>query len=246
MARRCNKWRHLAGMALLVAWTAAGGAAVRGGDSSGIRRQVYPRPFPRDHATKRLENDRVIVWDVQWPKGQATPMHQHRYPSLNVVLGRGRHRVMRPGGEVVFSPMLEAGTFAYSERGLVHAELGLSDPPLRGIVIEFKDRQAPRRDRPAGIEPAFGSPEFTRLLRKDRVTLWDLRYLPGRRLPLHYHERDVVVIVYGKGEVQTRSAGGETEVSHWTFGDVYWTEGGYAHSAEAVAGSPAAYVLELR
>lgn len=25
-----------------------------------------PPPFPRDGATKLLENDRVVVWDVAW------------------------------------------------------------------------------------------------------------------------------------------------------------------------------------
>jgi hypothetical protein len=37
----------------------------------------YPDAFPRPHAVKLLENDRVIVWRYRWYPGQPTPMHLH-------------------------------------------------------------------------------------------------------------------------------------------------------------------------
>ena len=39
--------------------------------------QSYPPAFPRTNATKLVETDRIVVWDIVWPKGQPTPMHQH-------------------------------------------------------------------------------------------------------------------------------------------------------------------------
>ena len=39
--------------------------------------QQYPPAFPRTNATKLMETDRIVVWDIVWPKGQPTPMHQH-------------------------------------------------------------------------------------------------------------------------------------------------------------------------
>jgi quercetin dioxygenase-like cupin family protein len=81
---------------------------------------------------------------------------------------------------------------------------------------------------------------------RDRLKLWDLRYVPGRPLPRHFHERDSVVIVLGEGEVLTRTSSGEPTVTRWTFGDVHWAEGGEAHSEEAIAGAPWAYVVELK
>ena len=39
--------------------------------------QSYPPAFPRTNATKLMETDRIVVWDIVWPKGQPTPMHQH-------------------------------------------------------------------------------------------------------------------------------------------------------------------------
>src|ERR1043165_528883 len=40
--------------------------------------QTLPHPFDREGATKVLENDRVIVWDVSWLQ-RAYPTHRHVY-----------------------------------------------------------------------------------------------------------------------------------------------------------------------
>ena len=37
--------------------------------------QAYPPAFPRPTAKKLMETDRIVVWDIVWPNGQATPMH---------------------------------------------------------------------------------------------------------------------------------------------------------------------------
>ena len=34
--------------------------------------QDLPPPFPRTNATKLLETDRIIVWDIVWPEDQPT------------------------------------------------------------------------------------------------------------------------------------------------------------------------------
>ena len=48
-----------------------------------------PPPFPRTGATKVLENERVIVWDVIWPTGAQTGMHRHPYDMTGVYLASG-------------------------------------------------------------------------------------------------------------------------------------------------------------
>jgi hypothetical protein len=37
----------------------------------------YPNAFPRPHAKRLFENERVIVWSYRWKLGQPTPMHFH-------------------------------------------------------------------------------------------------------------------------------------------------------------------------
>src|SRR5437763_5627741 len=48
-----------------------------------------PPPFPRAGAKQLLDNDRVTVWDVVWPKGQPTPLHRHPYALAGVYLEPG-------------------------------------------------------------------------------------------------------------------------------------------------------------
>ena len=35
-----------------------------------------PPPFPRTNATKLLETEKIVVWDIVWPKGQP-PIIRH-------------------------------------------------------------------------------------------------------------------------------------------------------------------------
>jgi hypothetical protein len=51
--------------------------------------QSYPPPFPRPGVTKLLENNRVIAWNVVWPKGQPTALHRHIYDLAGVYYASG-------------------------------------------------------------------------------------------------------------------------------------------------------------
>ena len=51
--------------------------------------QTLPPPFPRTNAVKMLDNDRVQVWSVAWPKGQPTPLHRHIYDITGTYIAPG-------------------------------------------------------------------------------------------------------------------------------------------------------------
>src|ERR1019366_9648566 len=51
--------------------------------------QSYPAPYPRENASRVFENGRVTVWEVTWPKGQPTVMHEHPFDQLSVTLAGG-------------------------------------------------------------------------------------------------------------------------------------------------------------
>jgi hypothetical protein len=38
--------------------------------------QSYPSPYPRAGTTSSIDNARVQVWDVSWPKGQPSGLHR--------------------------------------------------------------------------------------------------------------------------------------------------------------------------
>ena len=54
--------------------------------------QSYPPAFPRQNATKLVETDRIVVWDIVWPKGQPSPLHRHVYDQVGTSLPNWRPR----------------------------------------------------------------------------------------------------------------------------------------------------------
>ena len=111
-----------------------------------VELKTVPRPaeaavtesgFPRNGATKRLENERVAVWDVTWIQGQQIPRRQQGRDAVVVFLKGGVIRQSSEGaavsdtrrnvGDVLYIP---AGTDLPSEE----ATQGLP----RAVFIELK------------------------------------------------------------------------------------------------------------
>src|SRR5262245_29000782 len=85
-----------------------------------------PPPFPRAGAKQLLDNDRVTVWDVVWPKGQPTPLHRHPYALAGVYLEPGT-RVITDADGSKRNVSNQAGGVTFQLKGLTHIEEGTSD-----------------------------------------------------------------------------------------------------------------------
>jgi hypothetical protein len=106
--------------------------------------QSYPPPFPRPGVTKLLENSRVVVWNIAWPKGQPTALHRHVYDLVGTYYTSGDRVITEVDGSkrnVTNKP----GEITFRQKGLTHIEEGISDRPLRAVFIELKE------DGPSGV-----------------------------------------------------------------------------------------------
>jgi quercetin dioxygenase-like cupin family protein len=93
--------------------------------------------FPRDGATKGLENDRVAVWDVTWIQGQRIPRRQQGRDAVVVFLKGGVIR-QSPEGAAVNDTRWNVGDVLYVPAGTdVPSEEATQGPP-RAVVIELK------------------------------------------------------------------------------------------------------------
>ena len=97
----------------------------------------YPPPFPRLGAVKILENERIVAWDVTWPKGYRAPMHEHYRDSVIVTLTGGTVRTFPLSGESS-TTRFAAGSVSFAPKGTIHSEEGISDVPRHAIVIQLK------------------------------------------------------------------------------------------------------------
>jgi quercetin dioxygenase-like cupin family protein len=204
-----------------------------------------PPPFPRAGAKQLLDNDRVTVWDVVWPKGQPTPLHRHPYALAGVYLEPGT-RVITDADGAKRNVSNEAGGVTFQLKGLTHIEEGTSDSPLHAIMIELK-QDAPMGDEPsADLPPAFPREGAKQLLDNDRVRVWDYAFTPHRVGPLHRHVRDAVAVWVEGGKLKATARDGASSVNTQTKFTATYSRRGSVHTEEAIEGTPHAYVFELK
>ena len=208
--------------------------------------QTYPPPFPREGATKLIENDRVVVWEVVWQKGKPTPMHQHPLDVAGVFLADGAVKIRTPDGQVRLREHSPIGEVTFSAKGVTHSEEGVSDSPRRGIIIELKDTKVSAIAGPPGVPLAFPREGAKSLLDNPRLSVWDYQWVRGKPVPLHFHDKDVVVVFIEPGGLRSFPQGGEPTVSARKFGEVSFNPRNRTHSEESIEGTPRGIIIELK
>jgi hypothetical protein len=154
-----------------------------------------PPAYPRDGATKMLENEHVIVWDISWLK-QDYPIHRHRYDHTGVYYSPGDRIITSTEGEAreVHTP---AWNISFQLAAVTHTESGISDEPLRAVFIQIK------RPVAGAIEVNSSMPQFPNdapLDRhsNDRVRVWEygegFSSTASIESSAHYHGHDAVVV----------------------------------------------------
>ena len=206
----------------------------------------YPPAFPRDGVVKIAENDRVIVWDLRWKKGVPTAMHEHTLDVVGVFLEGVTTRTVAIDGTTRTGIAKQKGDAVFQPRGVIHTEEAVSDGG-RVIAVELKDvpPPPPLPSRP-DLPPGFPRDGAARLIDNNRVTVWDFTWLPGKPVPMHFHDKDTVVVFLEPGRIKSTDAEGRTTVAERKFGDVSLNARNRAHTEETIEGSPRAIVVELK
>ncbi len=183
----------------LIRWLASPVAyqTIRKSGLEPLSAQSYPPPFPREAARMLFENDRVAVWDVTWPKGQPSAMHEHPVDQLSVTLVGGTKRVTRPGGTPTVSDS-KRGQLVFTPKGTIHMEEGLSDVPERKIMLQLKSSQSLSGD---GI-PREGA---VKLFENVRAIAWDFAWKSGQKTTVPADPFDSVIVFLDGGTIRSGS-----------------------------------------
>jgi quercetin dioxygenase-like cupin family protein len=208
--------------------------------------QDYPPPFPREGATKVFENESVTVWDVTWKAGVPTPMHQHRLEVVGVTLVPGTVRVTLPDGATRTSELDEVGGVSSGGKGLIHREEGTSAVARRAVLIELKEARKTPLTPPEGVPPAWPREGATKVLDNDRVVVWDYEFRVGRPIPLHFHDKDTVVVELAPGVTRSVPKDGAPQETTWEGMRARFAPRGRIHREEAVSGAPRAIAVEIK
>ena len=152
-----------------------------------------PPAYPREGATKILENEHVIAWDISWLK-QDYPIHRHRYDHTGVYYNPGDRVITSSEGEAR-EVHTDPWNISFQLAGVTHTESGISDEPLRAVFVQIK------RPITGEVEPGSSIPQFPNdspLDRRsnERIKVWEYNQdiISSTGSSAHYHGHDAVVV----------------------------------------------------
>ena len=116
----------------------------------------------------------------------------------------------------------------------------------RMFMINLKDHPVPPIENKSGYQLAFPRPGTKKLFENDRVIIWDSTWTPGVATPMHFHDKDVVVVFLEDGDLKSTTPDGKEVVNKYTAGTVRFNQGNRTHSETLINGKQRAIITELK
>jgi predicted metal-dependent enzyme (double-stranded beta helix superfamily) len=204
--------------------------------------------------TPVIENERVKVWDITLAPGKSTRLDHHENDFVTMFLVGGEIRSTdadgktsvstRQFGDAIFSP--KSGRKGGVEEEEVISGSVVSGSVARMVVVELKDHlEAPYVNK-SGYPAAFPRAGSKRVLDNDRVVVWTYSWTPGVPTPMHFHDKDVVVVYRYDGSLKSSTPDGKSVVNDYKAGSIRFNKGDRTHFEELVSGQQSAMILELK
>jgi hypothetical protein len=131
-----------------------------------------------------------------------------------------------------------------------NATLASKGKPLtaggRAIVINLKDHPVPPIENKSGYQLAFPRPGSKKILENDRVIVWDCTWTPGVATPMHFHDKDVVVVFLQDGDLKSTTPDGKETLNQYKPATVRFNQRDRTHTETLVRGEQRAIITELK
>ena len=167
-----------------------------------------------------VDNERVTVWHLT---GNASPSATLPAGCVSVRLA--------PSIDVAFSATCSRAA------GAAAAE---------SVVIGLKAVRVPPLANTSGFPNAFPRANGKQWLDNDRVVVWDYTWTTGVPTPMHFHDKDVVVIYLEAGGVKSTTPDGQSVVNEVSRGLIRFNNRERIHTEELVSGKSRAIIVELK
>lgn len=204
-----------------------------------------PNAFPREGARQLIDNERVTVWDVTVEKGKPTILHRHPLDTVLVDLADASVKVTSLNGHTSMNSV-KKGHVSFMQKGSGDGQEGVSDAPRRSIIVELKDVKVAPLPNKSGYPDAFPREGATKVLDNPRVAVWDISWTLGKATPVHFHDKDVVVVYLDNGEMSSTTPDGKTTVNSTVFGQAKFNPRDRTHSELLSKGAQRVIAIELK
>ena len=192
-----------------------------------------------------IDNERVKVWDITLIPGKPTLMPRHESAVVTMFLVGGKIRSTKENGETVVSER-KFGEVVYNALGTEHMDEVISGRPARLIVAELKEHPEPLYANKSGYPPAFPRPGSLKVFDNDRVVIWNYSWTLNVPTPMHFHDKDVVVVYRYDGSLKSTAPDGKSVVNDRKSGSIWFNRGDRAHFEELVKGRQSAIIMEFK
>jgi hypothetical protein len=135
----------------------------------------------------------------------------------------------------------EKGTAVFGHAGETAGTDG-----ARSIVIDLKNNPVPALANNSGYPNAYPRPHIEKLLENDRVIVWRYRWYLNDPTPMHFHDKDVVVVYLEDSPLQSTTPDGKSVVNEYKSGDIRFNKRDRIHTELVVRGSASAVITELK
>jgi hypothetical protein len=180
-------------------------------------------------ATPIIQNDRVAVWDFTWTRGVPAPLEAQTTDSVWISV----------------SPSI--GDVRYWAKGAPRRAERSIGSPLRMIAIDFKDHPVAPLKNTSGFPNAFPRPGISRkVFENERIIVWDFTWTRGQATPMHFHDKDVVVVYLGTGTLRSTTPDGKAVDNKWKPGDTRFNLRDRVHTETLIDGELRAIITELK
>ncbi len=113
-------------------------------------------------------------------------------------------------------------------------------------MISLKGKPVPPVENKSGYPLAFPRAGSKKVLENASVVVWDYTWTSDVATPMHFHDKDVVVIYFEDGDLKSTTPDGKGTVNPYKAGDVRFNRGDRIHTETLIRGKQRAIITELK
>jgi hypothetical protein len=148
---------------------------------------------------------------------------------------------MTASHDYVAVSLSKKGTARWGHKG---DKVGKADDHI--VLVELKDNPVAPLPNKTGFPNAFPRPHVKKLFENDRVIVWSYRWHPGEPTPMHFHDKDVVVVYEEPTALKSTTPEGKDTINEYTGGQVKFNLRDRTHTETLIRGTGSAVMTELK